>query len=143
MESVKITNRGEDIVSVLKRTDTIIFDIGNVLLAYDWRSYLQEFDFSPEVFRIIAEAVFLNEDWERGDQGGITSRQWEELFLENAPGYEKEIRQVFDGLSHTIRPLPYTTELTEKAGIPAFLSFQLFRTPLSCYETSDGLSGYF
>ena len=59
MESVKIRNRGEDIVSVLKRTDTIIFDIGNVLLAYDWRSYLQEFDFSPEVFRIIAEAVFL------------------------------------------------------------------------------------
>lgn len=142
MESAKITNRGEDIVSVLKRTDTIIFDIGNVLLAYDWRSYLQEFDFSPEVFRIIAEAVFLNEDWERGDQGGITSRQWEELFLENAPGYEKEIRQVFDGLSHTIRPLPYTTELTEGLKRQGYRLFYLSNYSEHLYYATKHLMGF-
>ena len=69
MESVKITNRGEDIVSVLKRTDTIILISEMYFFAYDWRSYLQEFDFSPEVFQIIAEAVFLNEDWGKGRSG--------------------------------------------------------------------------
>lgn len=91
--------------------DTLIFDIGNVLLRYDWESLLDSFSFAPEVRQKIASAVFLNADWERGDKGGITPEEWRELFVENAPELKEEICRVYGKLEGTIRPFPYTKEL--------------------------------
>lgn len=92
-------------------TEAVIFDLGNVLLGYDWKTYLSSFGYDETTAKRIADAVFLNEDWERGDKGGITAAQWESLFVENAPDLEKEIRQVFSGIDKTIYPLPYTDRL--------------------------------
>lgn len=142
MESSKITNVEQDIESFLENTDTVIFDIGNVLLDYDWKSYLEKFHFSPEIFQILAEAIFLNEDWERGDRGGLTSRQWEELFIENAPGYEKEIHQVFEKLSGTIRPLPYTQELTEALKEQGYRLFYLSNYSEHLYNVTKHFMGF-
>ena len=47
----------------MKKT-TVIFDLGNVLVAYDWKSYLKTFSFDDNVFHTIANAMFLNSDWE-------------------------------------------------------------------------------
>lgn len=92
-------------------TEAVIFDLGNVLLGYDWKTYLASFGYDETTAKRIAEAVFLNEDWERGDKGGITASQWESLFIENAPDLEKEIRRVFCGIDKTIYPMPYTDRL--------------------------------
>lgn len=142
MENSKITNIEQDIASFLESTDTVIFDIGNVLLDYDWKSYLEEFHFSSEIFQILAEAIFLNEDWERGDRGGLTSCQWEELFIENAPGYEKEIHQVFEKLSGTIHPLPYTQELTETLKEQGYRLFYLSNYSEHLYNVTKHLMGF-
>lgn len=142
MESNRIANVEQEIGSLLEKADTVIFDIGNVLLDYDWKSYLQGFHFSSEVFQILADAVFLNEDWERGDKGGITSRQWEKLFLENAPGYEKEIHQVFEKVSETIRPLPYTQELTESLKKHGYKLFYLSNYSEHLYNVTKHFMGF-
>ena len=92
-------------------TEAVIFDLGKVLLGYDWQPYLRSLGYDAQTERILADAVFLNEDWERGDRGGLTAEEWEQLFIENAPAYEEEIRRVYSGLSHTIYPLPYTDRL--------------------------------
>ena len=36
----------------------IIFDVGQVLVSYDWESYLKAFHFSAEEEKLIAEKVF-------------------------------------------------------------------------------------
>lgn len=92
------------------QTDTVIFDIGEVLVDYGWREYLAAFGFEQEVFETIADAVFLNEDWEEGDRGGVTTQEWLSLLIDNAPGYEAQIRQVFARMGETIVPRPITEE---------------------------------
>lgn len=94
-----------------KDTEAVIFDLGNVLLGYDWRPYLSSLGYDDQTNKVLADAVFRNKDWERGDMGGITSEQWEQLFVENAPSYEAQIRQVYSGIEHTIFSLPYTKRL--------------------------------
>lgn len=88
--------------------DTVIFDLGQVLLKYDWESYLASFSYDEETYQAVADAMFLNEDWERGDEGLVTEEEWEALFIENAPAYEQVIREVFSGIRQTISPLDYT-----------------------------------
>ena len=59
--------------------NTVIFDVGNVLVGYDWESYLRSFHYSEEIYQRIADAVFLKsgitEPFEPGpgitDSGGI------------------------------------------------------------------------
>ena len=88
----------------------IVFDLGKVLLQYDWESYLRSFSFDEKTYEIIADAIFRNPDWETGDAGTVTPEEWEELFVENAPDYESDIRRVFAGIRKTISPMLYTEE---------------------------------
>lgn len=90
--------------------NTVIFDIGNVLVGYDWQNYLRTFHFTEEIYEQVADAVFRNKDWEEGDIGRISTEEWLNLFIENAPGLEPQIRRVFAGFAGTIVPLSYTEE---------------------------------
>lgn len=88
----------------------VIFDIGNVLVDYDWAGYLRTFGYTQEIYERIADAVFRNEDWQEGDIGRISTQEWLSLFIENAPDLELQIRDVFAGFEGTIVPLSYTEE---------------------------------
>lgn len=92
---------------------TVIFDVGNVLVDYDWASYLRTFRYDEEIFQRVANAVFRNEDWEKGDIGLISTEEWLDLFIENAPDLKREIREVFAGFEGTIVPLDYTKKWIE------------------------------
>lgn len=89
---------------------TVIFDVGNVLVGYDWKSYLRTFNYSEEIYERVADAVFRNKDWEEGDIGRISAEEWLNLFIENAPDLKPQICEVFAGFEGTIVPLSYTEE---------------------------------
>lgn len=88
----------------------IVFDLGQVLLKYDWASYLKESGYNGELFEILADAIFRNPDWETGDAGTVTPEEWEQLFIDNAPEYEIDIKRVYAGIQYTIEKFPYTDE---------------------------------
>lgn len=46
--------------------DTVIFDLGKVLVEYDWESYLKQFCFDEKTFQVLADAIFLSEAWSLG-----------------------------------------------------------------------------
>ena len=48
---------------------TVIFDIGNVLAAYDWEDALKRLGYSEETREIIGNAVFRSADWNEMDRG--------------------------------------------------------------------------
>ena len=48
----------------------VIFDVGKVLVDYDWESYLDSFGFAPEKRERIANATFLSLVW--GETGSWT-----------------------------------------------------------------------
>lgn len=90
--------------------NTVIFDLGNVLAEYDWETYLGQFGYDRDTYNAVADAIFLNEDWVNGDAGLISEPDWEKSFIENAPEYEKEIREVYASLSGCIRRFDYTDD---------------------------------
>ena len=87
--------------------NTVILDMAQVVLKYDWEGYLHSLGYSPEVYEIIADAVFRNPDWEVGDIGCVTPDEWVRLLTDNAPGYKDEILKVISGMDAVISPMEY------------------------------------
>ena len=52
--------------------DTIIFDVGRVLVNWDYESYLKRFAFGPEKTKAIAAATFESPYWRQFDRGILT-----------------------------------------------------------------------
>lgn len=128
--------------------NTVIFDLGNVLAEYDWETYLDRFGYDQTAYNAVADAIFLNEDWVNGDAGLIAASDWEDQFIENAPEYEKEIREVYASLGECIRRFDYTddwiADLRRKGMKIYYLSnyseglYEKTKDQLSFIETFDG-----
>ena len=91
-----------------KEMDTVIFDIGNVLIHFDWMGYLKSLKFDEETYEHVANAMFRNEDWNAGDSGLVTTEEWLRLFIDNDRAYEAQIRKTFDGFVALIVPYEFT-----------------------------------
>ena len=55
--------------------DTIIFDVGRVLVNWDYESYLKRFAFGPEKTKAIAAATFESPYWRQFDRGILTPEE--------------------------------------------------------------------
>lgn len=90
--------------------DTVIFDIGKVLVKYDWKKLLKELKYDEDTAQAVAEAVFLSEDWTESDRGVRTEEEILQSFIANNPSYEKEIRETFARMGETISVCSYTKD---------------------------------
>ena len=92
----------------------IVLDIGNVLIPFSWRQHLDHFGFSDEIKKRLADAVFLNDDWNEIDRGVLTKEELLARFIENDPGIEKEIYMVMENINGTVGEYPYTSTWVPK-----------------------------
>ena len=69
---------------------TIIFDIGNVLVDFDWKGYLASFGFSKEVEEKLAKATMLSREWDEFDRGALELEDIIQGFVKNDSTVEKE-----------------------------------------------------
>lgn len=121
-------------------TNTVIFDLGKVLVQYDWETYLASFQFDETTYEAIANAIFLNEDWEEGDKGAPAD-EWLQMFIENAPEYEGEIRKVYENLGDCVYPFNYTLDFVEYFEERGYRIFYLSNYSEGLYEkTKEKLS---
>ena len=97
---------------------TVIFDIGNVLAAYDWEGSLKRLGYSDETREIIGNAVFRSADWNEMDRCVLNLEELLQRFIKRAPEYEKEIRQAIYNYKDMAHQYDYTKpwlkELKEK-----------------------------
>ncbi len=82
-----------------RKITTVIFDIGNVLVEFRWKQFIAGFGYSEEINDRIAKASVLDPDWNEYDMGNLTDDEILDLFAENDPGVEKEIRKVYADFS--------------------------------------------
>lgn len=87
--------------------DTLIFDVGNVLVNFDWRRYLDSFGFSPETRDAVASATFLSPQWDEMDRSLLPDQEYLKLFIQNAPSYQSEIRKVYEHCGGCIQTCDY------------------------------------
>ena len=88
--------------------NTVIFDIGKVLVDYDWKKLLQDLKYDEETSQSVAKAVFLSDTWTEGDRGVLSEEELLQAFISNNPVYEKEIRETFQRMGETIHVYSYT-----------------------------------
>ncbi|MDD2958199.1 MAG: HAD family phosphatase [Lachnospiraceae bacterium] len=80
----------------------IIFDIGNVLVKYDWKTYLESFGFSEEKNDRLAQALFLGEEWKELDRGAIPEEEIKSRILEKNKEEAADILTLYAKLEDTI-----------------------------------------
>ena len=51
---------------------TIIFDIGNVLVGFEWREFFKKFGYSEEIFDRICKATMGSGTWAEYDRGAMS-----------------------------------------------------------------------
>lgn len=91
--------------------DTIIFDMGMVLVDFRWRQLFAEMGLSGERFDRLAKATVLDPVWNEFDRGVWTEDEMCEAFIRNDPGMEKEIRQLmYESFPGILKKFPYTDE---------------------------------
>ncbi len=89
----------------------IIFDIGGVLVDYDWKSYLAGFHFPAEKADAIAQATFLGTAWPELDREALSIDEITAMMTAAAPQYAEDILTVFRGARRTIRRRDYACGL--------------------------------
>lgn len=82
--------------------NTIVFDVGRVLVDFNWRSYLKGFQYDDKVEKAIADGMFLSETWQKFDRSELSDQELLEEFISHTPEYEKEVREVFDNSGKTV-----------------------------------------
>lgn len=92
---------------------TVIFDIGNVLVEFNWKNYLNSFPYSNSIKETLANAIFLSPEWNELDRGVLTSDELLNAFIKNAPEYHKEIKAVFKSVGKCIHQFDYAIPLIQ------------------------------
>ena len=88
--------------------DTIVFDIGNVLAAFDWHSFVKDFGYDEKTNGEITRAVFQSPDWSQVDLGLKTDEELMEAFVNNAPHLKKEIEEIFARWQYSVKEYPFS-----------------------------------
>ena len=90
--------------------DTIIFDIGNVLLDFDYMKHFRSL-FDEETAQTIADISIRNlAVWQEMDRGVLSYEEAVELVIQGAPRLEKEIRLAVKELYDRVEAYPYATQ---------------------------------
>lgn len=122
---------------------TIIFDIGNVLAGFDWRSFYENQGYDPEMVERLARATVNSDDWKEYDRGCVSDEGMIELFVENDPGIEVQIRSAledFHGLvTHYDYAIPWISELKKKGYQVLVLSNFSDKALRECWHALDFL----
>ena len=106
-------------------TDTIIFDMGMVLVDFRWRALFHDMGLYGERFERMADATVRDPVWNEFDRGIWTDQMMLDAFIERAPELESEIREIFyNRFPELLRKYDYSDEWLEglkKAGYKIYI----------------------
>ena len=91
----------------------IIFDIGKVLIDFDFESFVES-QFDKETAEAVIGAMWHNPDWSELDRGVLSDEQVLRLFIDKAPRYEREIRLIFAKLGSVPKLRPTTIPMIKQ-----------------------------
>lgn len=90
--------------------ENVIFDVGKVLVEFDWENVMRRLGFEEDTIREVAKATVQSKTWDKSDGGILTPEELLTEFISNAPEYEKEIRLFWEHQAETIWKYDYVEE---------------------------------
>ena len=98
--------------------NTVVFDIGMVLVYFRWRELFTDLGFEGEKFDKIAEATVHNPWWNIFDKGGMSVEEIIDKYAQSAPEYREEIAKIYDHKDEFVvlydYSIPWIHELKER-----------------------------
>lgn len=98
-----------NVYSEVNDMKTVIFDIGYVLVDYDWNRYLHTIFSDEQTIDVVRDALYNHGVWNELDRGVWTEKQLRDAFIAPAPAYEKEILEAYDRAGEALSPRPYAS----------------------------------
>ena len=116
----------------------IVFDIGNVLVDFDPKSFLKRKGFDEAMADRIIEASVKTPVWNELDRGAWTEEELIEGFVRNDPGIGNQIRRAFSDYKDIVLPttyaIPWIKELKSKGYRVYYLSNCSRMVEVQCEE---------
>ena len=109
-----------------KKIDTVVFDIGGVLVELGSFRFLEKKGFTGEKANRVMYATMRSKDWVQMDLNNIPVEEILERFIRNDPGMEAEIRYMFEDLNGIVErresSLPWLRRIKESGRRILYLS---------------------
>ena len=80
--------------------DTVVFDIGNVLVDFAWEKFIEDKGFTGEIAERIGKASVLSDDWKEIDRGVLSLEEIIASFVENDPEIKEQIEKTFSDFNN-------------------------------------------
>lgn len=98
--------------------NTVVFDIGMVLVYFRWRELFADLGFEGEKFDIIANATVHNPWWNEFDKGQMQVEEIIDKYALSAPEYKEDIAKIYDHKEEFIElydyAIPWIRELKDR-----------------------------
>ena len=103
----------------------IIFDIGHVLVGFEWESFVREL-FDEETARAVTRAIFESGYWAELDRGVLSEEEVLEGFFSAEPNYHDEILEAYEKVGACVKRrswvIPWIKSLKQQGYRIFFLS---------------------
>lgn len=121
----------------------IIFDIGNVLVEFGWANFLRKFADDDGTFDRLVKATVGDPDWAEMDRGVLSDDEILDLFIENDPEFEAQIRAMYEDYNGLLVQFDYAKEwiadLKERGYRVYALSNMSYKAIRECADSMDFL----
>lgn len=114
----------------------IVFDVGKVLVDFNWQGFLDSLELTPEIYEKVAGATVLSELWNEFDRSKMSDEEILQGFLEKAPDCEIEIMRFWDNLGNSIQCYDYTSSWVEELQKAGYQIYLLSNYPRRLYSQS-------
>ncbi len=122
---------------------TVIFDIGNVLAGFDWRSFYARQGYDGKMVERLGKATVLSGDWKEYDRGCVSDADMVQLFIENDPEIAEEIESALADFHGLVTPyayaVPWVCRLKQKGYRVLVLSNFSQKALRECWHALDFL----
>lgn len=121
--------------------DTIIFDVGRVLVSFDWTERFRNLGYDDELKKQLETCLFHNPIWDEFDRSAVPDEELLAQLIAGAPEYEAQIREIFAHVELMIDIFPYTMDWVRSLKDRGYKVYILSNYPRSTYEkTLDDLA---
>lgn len=107
----------------------IIFDIGNVLVAFQWDKKIRQYGYPEEVLERVAKATVLGDMWKEYDRGVLSESELMEAFIRKDPEIADAIRKCVGDYSGMLRMYDYTLSWIRELKQKGYRVFYLSNMP--------------
>lgn len=93
--------------------DTLVFDIGQVLVQFRWQEYIKELGFDEDIQKQVANATVLSKWWSEVDRG-LEKLEFEAAMIADHPELAEELVLFFERIEAIIATYPYAEPLLKR-----------------------------